>query len=108
MLEGSRLCGKETSSPKPESGERWTPFCKVTLVPEDRETQWVLPPSSVLLADVCLIYVFFYALSRLYNCRHCLLSRSLVCHCLLPPIKPWSLISVSESFSEQVDSCRGN
>ena len=26
MLEGSRLCGKETSSPKPESGERWTPF----------------------------------------------------------------------------------
>ena len=54
MLEGSRLCGKETSSPKPESGEWWTPFGKVTLVPEDRETQGVPSPSSVLLADVCL------------------------------------------------------
>ena len=53
MLEGSQLCGKETSSPKPESGERWTPFSKVTLVPGDRETQGVPPPSSVLLADVC-------------------------------------------------------
>ena len=53
MREGSRLCGKETSSPKPESGKRWMPFGKVTLVPEDRETQGVLPPSSVLSADVC-------------------------------------------------------
>ena len=58
MLEGSRLCGKETSSPKPESGEWWTPFGKVTLVPEDRETQGVPPPSSVLSADVCLSMCF--------------------------------------------------
>ena len=58
MLEGSRLCGKETSSPKPESGEQWTPFGKVSLVPEDRETQGVLPPSSVLSADVCLSVCF--------------------------------------------------
>ena len=58
MLEGSRLCGKETSSPKPESGERWTPFGKVTLVPEDRETQGVLPHSSVLSTDVCLSMCF--------------------------------------------------
>ena len=106
MLESSRLCGKEISSPKPESGEWWTPFGKVTLVPEDRETQGVPPP--VLCCRPMCVYVFFYALSRLYNCRHCLLSRSLVCRCLLPPIKPWSLISVSESFSEQADSCRGN
>lgn len=54
MLEGSQLCGKETSSPKPRSGEQWMPFSKVTLVPEDRETQGVPPPSSVLSADVCL------------------------------------------------------
>ena len=53
MLEGSQLYGKETSSPKPESGEQWTPFGKVSLVPEDRETQGVPPPSSVLSADVC-------------------------------------------------------
>ena len=58
MLEGRRLCGKETSSPKPGSGERWTPFGKVTLVPEDRETQGVPPPSSVLSADVCLSMCF--------------------------------------------------
>ena len=107
MLESSRLCGKETSSPKPKSGEQWMPFGKVTLVPEDRETQGVPPPSSVLSADVCRLCVFLRPF-RLYNCRHCLLSRcSLVCR-LLPPIKPWSLISVSESFSEQADSCRGN
>ena len=108
MLEGSWLCGKETSSPKPKSGEQWTPFGKVTLVPADRETQGVLPPISLLFANVS-VYVFFYTLSRLYNCQHCLLSRcSLVCHCLLPPIKPWILISVSESFSEQADNCQGN
>ena len=58
MLEGSRLCGKEPSSPKPESGEQWTPFGKVSLVPEDRETQGVLPSSSVLLADLCLSMCF--------------------------------------------------
>ena len=58
MLEGSRLCGKETSSPKPESGERWTPFGKVTLFPEDRKTQGVPLPSSVLSADVCLSMCF--------------------------------------------------
>ena len=58
MLVGRRLCGKETSSPKPQSGEQWTPFGKVTLVPEDRETQGVLPPSSVLSADVCLSMCF--------------------------------------------------
>ena len=58
MLEGIWLCGKETSSPKPESGERWTPFGKVTFVPEDRETQGVPPASSVLSADVCLSMYF--------------------------------------------------
>ena len=56
MLEESWLCGKETSSPKPESGEWWMPFGKVTLVPEDRETQGVPPPSSVLSANVCLCF----------------------------------------------------
>ena len=59
MLEGSRLCGKETSSPKPKSGEQWMPFGKVTPIPEDRETQGVPPPpSSVLSADVCLSMCF--------------------------------------------------
>ena len=65
MLEGSRLCGKETSSPKPESGQRWTPFGKVTLVPEDRETQGVPPASSVLSADVCLS-MYFSSPFRIY------------------------------------------
>ena len=58
MLVGRRLCGKETSSPKPESEERWTSFGKVTLVPGDRETQGVPPPSSVLSANVCLSMCF--------------------------------------------------
>ena len=26
VLEGSRLCRKESSSPDPESGEQWTPL----------------------------------------------------------------------------------
>ena len=32
-LEGSRLCGQESSSPDSESGEQWMPFGKVNLVP---------------------------------------------------------------------------
>ena len=39
MLEGSQLCGKESSSPNPESGEK---------------TQGAQKPSAVLSADVCL------------------------------------------------------
>ena len=58
MLEGSWLCGKGTSSPKPESGEQWMPFGKVTLVPEDRESEGVPLPSSVLSANVCLSMCF--------------------------------------------------
>ena len=54
MLEGSRLCGKESSSPDPESGEQWTPFGKVNLVPGGKKTQGARKPSAVLSADVCL------------------------------------------------------
>ena len=57
MLEGSRLCGKETSSPKPKSGEQWMPFGKVTLVPEDRRPRGSRPP-VVLSTDVCCLCVF--------------------------------------------------
>ena len=53
-LEGSRLCGKESSSPEPESGEQWTPFSKVNLVPEGKKIQGARKPSTVLSADVCL------------------------------------------------------
>ena len=53
-LEGSRLCGKESSSPDPESGEQWMPFGKVNLVPGGRKTQGAQKPSAVLSADVCL------------------------------------------------------
>ena len=63
MLEGSRLCGKETSSPKPKSGEQWTPFGKVNLVPEDRETLGVPLPSSVLSADECVSMCFLHPLA---------------------------------------------
>ena len=58
MLEGSRLCGQESSSPDSESGEKWTPFGKVNLVPEDRETLGVPLPSSVLSADECVSMCF--------------------------------------------------
>ena len=54
MLEGSWLCGKESSSPEPESGEQWTPFGKVNLVPGGKKTQGARKPSAVLSADVCL------------------------------------------------------
>ena len=53
-LEGSRLCGKESSSPDPESGEQWMPFGKVNLVPGGKKIQGAQTPSAVLLADVCL------------------------------------------------------
>ena len=54
MLEGCRLCGKESSSPEPESGEQWTPFSKVNLVPGGKRTQGAQKPSAVWSADVCL------------------------------------------------------
>ena len=54
MLEGSRLCGKESSSPDPESGEQWTPFGKVNLVLGGKRTQGAQKPSAVLSADICL------------------------------------------------------
>ena len=54
VLEGSRLCGKESSSPDPESGEQWTPFGKVNLVPGGKRTQGARKPSAVLSADICL------------------------------------------------------
>ena len=53
-LEGSRLCGKESSSPDPESGEQWTQFGKVKNVLGGKRTQGAQKPSAVLSADVCL------------------------------------------------------
>ena len=53
-LEGSQLCGKESSSPDPESGEQWTPFGKVNLVPGGKRTQGAQKPSAVLSGDICL------------------------------------------------------
>ena len=54
VLEGSRLCGKESSFPDPESGEQWTPFGKVNLVPGGKRTQGAQKPSAVLSVDICL------------------------------------------------------
>ena len=54
VLEGSQLCGKGSSSPEPESGERWTPFGKVNLVLGGKKTQGARKPSTVVSADVCL------------------------------------------------------
>ena len=53
-LEGSRLFGKESSSPDPESGEQWTPFSKVNLVLGGKRTQGARKPSAVLSGDICL------------------------------------------------------
>ena len=53
-LEGCRLCRKGSSSPDPESGEQWTPFGKINLVPGGKRTQGGRKPSAVLSADVCL------------------------------------------------------
>ena len=39
VLEGSRFCGKESSSPDPKSGEQWTPFGKVNLLPGGKRIQ---------------------------------------------------------------------
>ena len=43
-----------SSSPDPESGEQWTPFGKVNLVPGGKKTQGDQKPSAVLSADICL------------------------------------------------------
>ena len=66
-LEGSRLCGKESSSPDPKSGEQWMPFGKVNLVPGGKKTQGARKPSAVLLADICLSMCLSSAL-RVYVC----------------------------------------
>ena len=47
-LEGNRLRGKESSSPDPKSGEQWTPFGKVNLLPGGKRIQGVQKPSTVL------------------------------------------------------------
>ena len=44
-LEGSRLCGEESSSPDPESGEQWTPFGKVNLLLGGERTQGARNPA---------------------------------------------------------------
>ena len=54
MLGGSRFCGKESFSPDPKSGEQWTPFGKVNLLPGGKKIQGARKPSAVLSADVCL------------------------------------------------------
>ena len=41
-------------APEPASGEQWTPFGKVNLVPGGKKTQGARKPSTVLSADVCL------------------------------------------------------
>ena len=53
-LGGSQFCGKESSSPDPESGEQWMPFGKVNLLPGDKRIQGARKPSAMLSADVCL------------------------------------------------------
>ena len=49
-----RLCGQESSSPDSESGEQWTPFSKVNLVPGGKRTQGARKPSAELSGDICL------------------------------------------------------
>ena len=53
-LEGSRLCGKGSSSPDSESGEQWTPFGKINRVLGGKKIQGARKSSAVLSADVCL------------------------------------------------------
>ena len=53
-LGGSRFWGKESSSTDPKSGEQWTPFGKINLVPGGKRTQGARKPSAMLLADICL------------------------------------------------------
>ena len=74
-LGGSRFCRKESSSPDPESGEQWTPFGKVNLLPGGKRIQGARKPSTVLSADVCLSVCLSSAL-RVCVCRHCLWSSS--------------------------------
>ena len=65
-LEGSWLCRKGSSSPGPESGEQWTPFGKINLLPGGKRIQGAQKLTAMLLADVCLcvclpLSVFAYA-----------------------------------------------
>ena len=73
--EGCWLCGKGSSSPDPESGEQWTPFGKINLLPGGKRIQGTRKPSAVLSADVCL-YVCLPSALRVCVCRHCLWSSS--------------------------------
>ena len=90
MLEGSRLCGKESSSPDSESGEQWMPFGKVNRVPGGKRTQGARKPSAVLLADTCLSVCLSTTL-RVCVCRHCLWSRSPLVHHSLLSLLTYSL-----------------
>ena len=134
-LEGCRLCGKESSSPDSESGEQWTPFSKVNLVPGGKRIQGAQKPSAVLSANICLsvclssalrvfacqhlaICVFVYDSLCLRVCRHCLWSRSPLVHRSLLSLltySPFLFFSdvpsspfIFGGFSEQANCCGGN
>ena len=66
-LEGSRLWGKEISSPDSECGEQWMQFSKVNLLPAGRRIQGARKHSTMLSADVCL----FVCLSSALRVRVC-------------------------------------
>ena len=93
-LEGSRLCGKGSSSPDPESGGQWTPFGKVNLVLGGKRTQGTPKTQRCVVGQHMSVCVFVYAPPCLCVCRHCLWSRSLLVY---RPLLSSDLLSFSHS-----------
>ena len=75
VLEGSWLCGKESSSPEPKSGEQWTPSGT------GRQENSGGPKAQRCVVGRCLsVCVFVFGSPCLCVCWHCLWSRSLLVH----------------------------
>ena len=99
MLEGSQLCGKESFSPDPESGEQWM------------KTQEARKPSAVLSANVCLSMCLSSAL-HVCVCAG-IVSGLVLFWCIILFLLPFfsdlpSTPTLFKSFSEQANSCGGN
>ena len=108
-LGGSRFCGKESSSLDPKSGEQWTPFSKVNLLPGGKRIQGARKPSAVLSPTfvclcVCLQRSVFVCVPALSLVLLFLLLSTWLPFLLLKSLETSEVLCLYRRFSERLYS----